>query len=273
MSRLHIDRRLAAAMGAEAVAIARAGSYRVGERSIELGELIERAATGTCSYPPGAALPVAPAAPPRTTRVEVVNATTLAAARALVLAGHDVAALNFASARHPGGGFLNGARAQEESLCRSSALYPCLVGDAMYAQRTDDGLYSDWVIYSPAVPVFRGDDGDLLPDPFPVSFLTCAAVNAKVARARRSEDAILAAMTRRVDRVLAVAAAHGHDALVLGAWGCGVFANDPDAIAALFAAALADRWRDRFAVVTFAIVDDWPDRRTIGPFAARLDRG
>jgi len=270
MSRLHIDRRLAAEMGAEAVAIARAGSYRIGDRTIELGALIERAASGTCSYPPGAGLPEAPASSPRSTRIEVVNATTLAAARALVDEGHDVAALNFASARHPGGGFLNGARAQEESLCRASALYPCLVGDAMYERRTDDGLYSDWVIYSPAVPVFRGDDGELLSAPYPVSFLTCAAVNAKVARARRSEDAILAAMTRRVDRVLAVAAAHGHDALVLGAWGCGVFANDPDAIAARFAAALADRWRDRFAAVTFAIVDDWPDRRTIGPFDARF---
>jgi uncharacterized protein (TIGR02452 family) len=269
-SRIHaIDRAQAAALGAEAVAITRAGTYRVGDRDVAIDALVERAVTGTCSYPVGTRLPVVEAvATP--TRISVVNQTTLAAARALVAAGHDVAALNFASATHPGGGFLSGARAQEESLCRSSALHACLVGDAMYGQARGYGLYTSWVVYSPAVPVFRDDDGALLAAPYPVSFLTCAAVNAKVARAHLGDDAIRAAMARRIDRVLAVAAAQGHDTLVLGAWGCGAFGNDPDTIAALFAAALADRFRDRFATIVFAIVDDWADRRNIGPFEARF---
>src|SRR5207253_843688 len=99
--------------------------------------------------------------------------TTLASARRLVAAGQRPAALNFASAKHPGGGFLNGALAQEESLARSSALYACLVGNPMYTfhQAQSDALYTDYAIYSPDVPVFRGDDGALLPEPYLCSFI------------------------------------------------------------------------------------------------------
>lgn len=75
-----------------------------------------------------------------------------------------VAALNFASATHPGGGFLSGARAQEESIARSSGLFACLEGREMYSWHRSrlDAMYSDWIIYSPDVPVFRTDDGELL---------------------------------------------------------------------------------------------------------------
>ena len=62
------------------------------------------------------------------TRFDVVNATTLAAARRLVDSRPpgDVVCLNFASAKNPGGGFLNGSQAQEESLARASGLYACI---------------------------------------------------------------------------------------------------------------------------------------------------
>src|SRR5262245_23682277 len=110
-----IKRRTAAELAEDTVAILRAGHYVTpGGGRIVLGDDLRRAVEGTTDYAPEDALPpFAPAG--HRTRYEVANETTLAAARRLVGAGHDVAALNFASARNPGGGFLNGARAQEES--------------------------------------------------------------------------------------------------------------------------------------------------------------
>jgi len=73
-------------------------------------------------------------------------------------------------------------------------------------------------------------------------------------------------MIRRVRRVLHIAALHGHTALVLGAWGCGVFRNDPAHIAEAFRAALTTTYAGRFTRVTFAVLDRGDDRRFIGPF-------
>ena len=115
------------------------------------------------------------------TQFEVINETTLSAARRLVDAGvQDVVCLNFASAKNPGGGFLGGARAQEESLARSSALYASIAPmQEMYQFNRAAGtcLYSDYMIYSPDVPVFRDDRGRLLDEPYSVGFVTSPAVN------------------------------------------------------------------------------------------------
>src|SRR4029077_16450700 len=95
----------------------------------------------------------------------------------LVDDGKQPIALNFANGIHPGGGFLSGALAQEESLCRSSALFATLENDPMYEAHRIRPLpdSTDWVIYSPNVPVFRSDDGTALDNPWPLSFVTCAA--------------------------------------------------------------------------------------------------
>src|SRR6185436_9140860 len=123
-----------------------------------------------------------------------------------------------------GGGFLRGARAQEEVLCRSSALIATLSGDRMYEahRRFAHGVSSDWVILSPEVPVFRDDSGTALDAPWTLSFITCAAPYAPAVGQPAAGDLLKA----RIGRVLAVARAHGYDTLVLGAWGCGAFGND-----------------------------------------------
>src|SRR3569623_189973 len=126
-----------ATLAAETLAILQAGRYtNPAGRVVELGTLLRRAKDDTRSYPPGARVPV-PAFPDRPTRIEVVNASTLEAVRGLVDEGHQTAALNFASAKNPGGGFLTGAQAQEESLARASGLYAMLLGDYIYVDHRD----------------------------------------------------------------------------------------------------------------------------------------
>ena len=205
--------------------------------------------------------------------VRVYHATTLEAAAALVAAGSRVGCLNFASARNPGGGFLGGSQAQEESLARSSGLYPCLTQfREMYAHnaRPDStGLYSDYFSYAPGVPVFRGEAGEWLPEPFLVDIITAPAVNAGALQRNHPEllPELVPTMRRRIRLVLAAAARHGIDSLILGAWGCGVFANDPAQVAELFAEALAEpNIRGRFRRLDFAVFDPKPPQATLRAF-------
>jgi uncharacterized protein (TIGR02452 family) len=265
-----IARKRAAELGRETMQILEAGHYRTDtEKFVEIGELVRNAVDDTRSYPPDQPIPdVQPGT--QLTRIEVENETTLMAARRLNAMGLRVAALNFASAKNPGGGFLGGARAQEESLARSSGLYACLADQPMYAfhRARRDPMYTDYAIYSPDVPVFRTDDGTLLEQPYICSFITCPAVNAKVVLQRDPSRGpeIRAAMKQRIAKILTIAALHNHDTLVLGAWGCGVFGNDSQEIAELFNEALSDRFRGVFARVMFAIVDRSKNARFIGPF-------
>lgn len=269
---MYLDRARAAALGRETVQLLREGTYTAPSGHIvDLREAIARARADTQTYPPEREIPravnIRHAHP---TQITVTNETTLDAARRLVAAGHHPVALNFASARHPGGGFLSGARAQEESLARASALYACLDGNPMYAwhEQHRNPFYTDYAIYSPHVPVFREESGALLDEPYLCAFITCPAVNARVALERdpACRPAIRAAMARRIERVLAIAAAHNHPHIILGAWGCGAFGNDPLEIATLFRAALAGPYRDAFAEVVFAILDWSASRTFIGPF-------
>jgi uncharacterized protein (TIGR02452 family) len=134
------------------------------------------------------------------------------------------------------------------------------------AQR--DAAYTDYLIYSPDVPVIRTDDGDLLDEPWPCSFITAAAVQANALRkydpGRLSE--IPSLMRQRIARVLAVAVKHQQETLVLGAWGCGAFGNDPKLIAELFHSALHGQLSGAFAQIVFAITDWSDDLKFIGPF-------
>ena len=272
-----IDRMRAAELGRETVQIVQDGAYTAPSgHTVYLREAVSQAMANTQTYPPDREIPRV-ARGHSATQITVTNASTLDAARSLVAAGHRPIALNFASARHPGGGFLSGARAQEESLARASALYACLADNPMYAwhEAHRSPFYTDYAIYSPAVPVFRDDSGALLDTPYECAFITCAAVNAGVALERdpSCRAAIHDAMASRIERVLAIAATHSHTHIVLGAWGCGVFGNDPGEIARLFRAALAGPYRSAFAEVIFAIVDWSPDRRFIGPFEQAFGPG
>ena len=262
---LNIPRDAAAALGRSAVEAAEAGFYltRAGQR-VDWGEAVQAACVAKLSIPPGAALPVRERNAFAETRVQVSNETTLGAARRLVERGLRPLALNFANGIQPGGGFLEGARAQEEVLCRSSALYLTLVGEAMYAEhhkrsRPDS---SDWAILSPDVPVFRMDDGMELPQPWLLSFITCAAPYAPAIGQPQAGNLL----QKRIRRLLAIAQSYRYAALVLGAWGCGAFGNDPQRAAEDFRQALENDFSGAFSEIVFAIVDWSPERRYLGPF-------
>lgn len=232
--------------------------------SIAWAPQIAAAQAAAISIPPGADLPQRDSPGSAATAVTVANTTSLAAARDLYQRGRRPLVLNMANGATPGGGFLGGSRAQEEYLCRSSALYSTLVGDPMYAahRQRNDYESSAWTILSPDVPVFRDDDGEALPQPWLCSFISCAApVAHRVGQPRSAE-----LMRERIHRVLAVAAAHGYTDLVLGAWGCGAFSNDAHAAAADFRDALAVPFEGAFGEVVFAITDWSPERRFLGPF-------
>jgi uncharacterized protein (TIGR02452 family) len=254
----------------QTVEIAESGRYRDGSGAeVLVGEAVRAAVAGTRQHLPDEALAVRDAAPGVAT-VEVTHESTLQAAYRL---GPGAACLVFASAKNPGGGFLNGAQAQEESIARSSALYPCLraMPDFYAFHREQQDLrYSDRVIYSPLVPVFRDDRGSLLAQPYLTSFLTAAAPNlgAIVRNQPAHASDVPAVLARRARRVLEVAAAHGHRSIVLGAWGCGVFRNNPAAVVGAFAEAL--HVVDRFDHVVFAIRDGLPGTPVYRAFAKRL---
>ncbi len=198
----------------------------------------------------------------RPATLEVTAETTLAA-MARLAADADaagLAALNFASARRPGGGWDTGARAQEESIARGSALVASLMRCPEYyaANRAHPHLfYTEHAIWSPAVPCFMDDDGDLLAAPYRAGIITMPAPN--IGAMRPSEADLLAlpgVWRRRIACVLALAIAHGVRRIVLGAWGCGAFRNDPLLVARWFREVLAEPgWMNGFQGITFAIHD------------------
>jgi uncharacterized protein (TIGR02452 family) len=211
--------------------------------------------------------------------IRVVNATTLAAARHLVDADPtvDPLCLNFASAKNPGGGFLGGSQAQEESLARASGLYATLRRfPAMYdANRAcDTCLYLDHMIYSPQVPVFRDDDDRLLDRPYLASFLTAPAVNRGAVEKNEPENLhrVEPTMLARIEKLLSLAVTHGHDTLVLGAWGCGVFRNDPATVAGWFHRHLVcnSAFAGAFRKIVFAVLDREESLSTYRVFAERF---
>ena len=191
--------------------------------------------------------------------------------------GNKVLALNFASAKNPGGGFLGGSQAQEESIARASGLYACIRSSPMYSVNRHCGtcLYTDHMIYSPDVPVFRDDHDRLLEEPYTLSFLTAPAVNAGVVRAREPENMskIAGVMLRRMEMIIDIAGYYGYEALVLGAWGCGVFRHRPKEVAQWFAEVLIERKRDaRFTHIHFAVLDGTEGLHTLAPFQNIFER-
>lgn len=206
------------------------------------------------------------------------NETTLEGSRELsnVIDG-KIGVLNFASAKNPGGGFLNGAHAQEESLARSSALYKSLLlGETYYTEHRQmkSCLYSDRMIYSPNTVVFRTDNGTLIEEPYVVDFVTSPAPNARVVKRKEPEAAekIEPSLYERGAKVLSLFVERGCTDLVLGAWGCGVFQNDPEMVAEMFYSYLkpGGQFHGSFRSVRFSVLDTRKEQKIFAAFEKRF---
>lgn len=279
-----MKRSFRAQLAKETLAILEAGTYTPkGGKPISIRSSQKACEKGTVLYTPEALAQLkAPGSNSVVTKFKVAKETTLEAARRLSqeLALTKVACLNFASAKNAGGGFQSGSQAQEESLARSSGLYRSQ-GRARgyYDANRESGtcLYTDHMIFSPEVPVIRDDSGQLLETPYTVSMITAPAVNSGALRQREPDkvEEIGLVMRRRAGYVLAVARENGCEHLILGAWGCGVFQNDPEEVAGVFAELLLSEgsFAGVFGTVVFAIPDRSDDQVMIGPFRARFDGG
>lgn len=206
------------------------------------------------------------------TRVD--NISTVEAIRLLASEGkRSIGVLNFASAKNPGGGFLNGAMAQEESLAVSSTLYPTLTAHEEYYRENRahrSMIYLDYGIYSPEVVFFRDEAFQLTETPVKASVLTLPAVNmGQVLLKGEDVEQARKAMRRRMKLALGIFAEHQAKHLVLGAYGCGVFRNDPEEIAGWWRELLEEGMGQYFESVFHAVLDRSKNQSCIRAFQAQ----
>lgn len=203
-----------------------------------------------------------------------------------------ICVLNFASAMTPGGGVKHGSSAQEESLCRCSTLYFCLDEDILWQQfylphrNGLSSLHNDDLVYTPHVTVFKDDSpkNKLLDekDWYHVDVISCAAPNLRSYFGHLLEDlgemhppaiegAQLAAIhTQRLRRILDVAVQQEVDVLVLGAFGCGAFMNDPHVVAPVMVE-LAREYASCFQTIEFAVYCSRWERENYHAFQQALE--
>ena len=146
--------------------------------------------------------------------------------------------LNFASYKNPGGRFIDGSFAQEEALCHASNLYNILTAFGNYYEENkknlNKGMYHNRAIYSPGVLFFGANPTDPLIRQFDV--LTCAAPNFSIAQryGRFTKEENSEALRSRIRFILSIMSENQVDTAILGAFGCGVFAQDPYEVATIF---------------------------------------
>lgn len=211
----------------------------------------------------------------RGSEINVTSEHTLEAAKRLSekYGGKRIAVLNFASATNPGGGVTKGSSAQEEALCRCSTLYPCLKTNELYGQfysmhkNRNDVRYTDACIYIPGIISIKSDTA--FPqtvsesDWFSVDVITCAAPNLREKpynsmnpgqgkAIKVSPAELLEIHKKRGSHILDIAAANGADVVVLGAFGCGAFQNDPNIVARAYKEILPS-YKNVFDEIVFAV--------------------
>ena len=192
-----------------------------------------------------------------------------------------IGVLNFASAKHPGGGVLRGARAQEESLCRVSTLYSCLntefLKDNYYSYHIGKKKeYSDRIVYIPNILVFKLDDNDfnqILDEKnwYNIDIISCAAHNQKAYKVEYEK--LKEINYNKIKAIIECAVENNIDNLILGAFGCGVFANDPKLVSKTFKKILIDEnYYKYFENVHFAIFTTLNEKKNLDEFTKTFEK-
>ena len=204
-----------------------------------------------------------------TTLVEVKQLDTIKAARLL----ENPVVLNMANRHQPGGGVLSGAGSQEEYLFRISNYYRSLyqfsdIGHSFNVPRRPESYPLDrnhGGVYSPGVTVFRGTEQEGYPkldEPLKLSFMAVAAIHEpNLLRDHNDhywlENSFIEPTKCKIRTMFNIALAHHHTNLVLGAFGCGAFANPPNHIAMLFKEVLGEPpYQGTFEHIIFAILEN-----------------
>lgn len=239
-----------------------------------LAEAMENTRRRTALYEAGKA-PRFPAEKTKAGVISVSKSRTFEAAIRLSKEnpGKRIAVLNFASATNPGGGVVNGSSAQEECLCRCSTLYPALDRSALWEayynvnRAIGNVLHTDACIFTPGIVICKTDtefpERMLQQEWVTVDVISCAAPNLRVVPNNQynpengrpiaiSDRELQRIHEQRARAILAVAAANGAEILVLGAFGCGAFRNEPGVVARAYANVLKD-CHGYFDLVEFAV--------------------
>lgn len=194
---------------------------------------------------------------PRLNKVTIKDQDTYEAAIELQKLGGKVAILNFANKDSVGGGYLRGANAQEEDLCRRSTLYPIL--DAL----KNKGMYPiahDELIYTPKVKIIRTSYKEgfkFLDQPYMCDVITQAAYNLAGGEKQPDpyDDFNMASMVNKIRDQFRAAAQNGCGSIVVGAFGCGAFGNDPVEVSKIYLKVLQEpEFQNVFNEVRFAIL-------------------
>lgn len=166
--------------------------------------------------------------------------------------GKRVLVLNYANPFTPGGGVRKGCRAQEEDLCRRSDLLQALEDESAaeyYSSNIAERAFSvgfENCILTENVSVFVDSFGNLMPEPVVVDVMTAAApkLNGEMfylPDVDNDEEQVYGSIDHICDMILSIAEKEGYRILVLGAFGCGAFRNDPRDVAEAFKKSLATK--------------------------------
>lgn len=166
----------------------------------------------------------------------------------------NMALLNFASYKNPGGQFLSGSKAQEECICHESVLFNVIrkFEDFYHwnANHQNKGLYDNRALYSPNIIFTSDNENEMLCD-----VITCASPNRIMLIRYKvfTEEENNIALKSRINFILDIARKESVETLILGAFGCGVFRQDPHVVASMFKEALTSTHEGCFKKVVFAI--------------------